>query len=97
MATKTFSGRAEVEKLAFADALSLREFGMSYGQFCSSVLLDQVQEQRALPQVLPAPDAQQQRIAALKRLRKMGARLQGSKLATMSDEEMKQRIAGRYA
>lgn len=97
MPTKTFSGRAELDKLAYADALAMQEYGISYGQFCSSILLDFIQEKRALPAVGLEAGLQQQRIDALKRLRAMGKRLEGSKLATMSDEEMKQQIASRYA
>lgn len=33
MATKTFSSRADAEKLAYADALAKKEYGMSFGQY----------------------------------------------------------------
>ena len=97
MQTKTFSGRADVEKLSFADALTEREYGISYGQFCSSVLLDHIHTQHALPEIDFTSSEAEQRAVALKRLREMKTRLEGSSLATATSEELKQRIAGRYA
>ena len=96
MATKTFSGRGDVGKLAYADALALREYGMSYGQYCGSILLDYVHAEHALPAVSTANEIREQRAAALARMREMSERLRGSKLAQMSDEDMKRLIAGRY-
>ena len=96
MKTKTFSGRASMDKLAFADALAEREFGMSYGQFCSSTMLDYVCEHRSFPDVSSSEQAAE-RAGAFTRLREMGKRLEGSSLADLDDAQMKERIAGRYA
>ena len=56
MATKTFSGRADEAKLARADALTQRVFGLSFGQYCATVLLDQLKrnpvKREALEQVI---------------------------------------------
>ena len=96
MATKTFSGRAEEGKLAYADALAQRDHDMSYGQYCATVLLDQIQLSHALPQ-LPQPDGElEKRLQALHRMRKMSDRLRGSRLASMSDDELKELVASRY-
>ena len=97
METKTFSGRANKHKLAYADALAEREFGMSYGQLCSSVMLDYVCAQHAFPNMVLPADEEQQRLRALERLREMGKRLEGSSLATLNDADIKERIAERYA
>ena len=96
MPTKTFSGRGDVDALAYADALAERDYGMSYGQFCGSVLLDYVRTQQALPRIGQTQDARQQRINALRRMREMSERLADSSLATMTDSELKDRIASRY-
>lgn len=96
MATKTFSGRAEEDKLAYADALTQREYGISYGQYCATVLLNQVQLQHALPVFARENDAPTRRVAALHRLREMSEQLRGSKLATMDEGEMKALVASRY-
>ena len=44
MATKTFSGRADAEKILLADALARQEYGLSFGQYCSGVLVDYICE-----------------------------------------------------
>lgn len=49
MATKTFSGRADAEKILLADALARQEYGLSFGQYCSGVLVDYICETGALP------------------------------------------------
>ena len=40
MATKTFSSRADEASLAYADAMAHERFGISFGQYCGSVLID---------------------------------------------------------
>lgn len=54
MTTKTFSSRADSEKLAYADAVARQQFGMSFGQYCGSLLVDAVQQGIELPE----PNAQ---------------------------------------
>lgn len=49
MATKTFSCRADAEKLAYADALAKKEYGMSFGQYCGTVLLNGIEQTGELP------------------------------------------------
>lgn len=50
MTTKTFSSRADSEKLAYADAVARQQFGMSFGQYCGSLLVDAVQQGVELPE-----------------------------------------------
>lgn len=45
MATRTFSGRVDEGALAFADALARRDYGLSFGQYCGTILLDSIQAQ----------------------------------------------------
>lgn len=49
MATKTFSGRVDTKKLEYADSIARRESGVSFGQYCSTQLLDYVCETGTLP------------------------------------------------
>lgn len=49
MATKTFSGRVDVKKLEYAESVAQRDAGMSFGQFCSTQLLDYVCDAGSLP------------------------------------------------
>ena len=49
MATKTFSGRVDTKKLEFAESIAQREAGMSFGQFCSTQLLDYICDAGSLP------------------------------------------------
>lgn len=45
MATKTFSSRADAEKLAYAGCrLAKKECGMSFGQYCGTVLLNGIEQ-----------------------------------------------------
>ena len=49
MATKTFSGRVDTKKLEYADSIARRESGVSFGQFCSTQLLDYICDTGTLP------------------------------------------------
>lgn len=42
MPTKTFAGRTDEKNLAYMNAVTQAQFGLSYGQYCSSVLIDAV-------------------------------------------------------
>lgn len=94
MKTKTFSGRADAEKLAYADARTRKEFGMSYGQYCASTLLDAVYENAPLPQEPENPmEHKKQAIAELKRL---SAQFVNPELDKLSDAQIRDLIASRY-
>lgn len=49
MATKTFSGRADENKLQYADLVCKQELEMTFGQFCASELINYVYEKGQLP------------------------------------------------
>ena len=78
MATKTFSGRADAEKILLADALARQEYGLSFGQYCSGVLVDYICETGALPDT------------------RVHSKHQGSDLARLSDQEIRDLVASRY-
>lgn len=54
MATRTFSGRVDTKKLEYADSIAKREEGLSFGQYCSTQLLDYICATGELPK-FPAP------------------------------------------
>ena len=96
MATKTFSGRADEAKLARADALTQRVFGLSFGQYCATVLLDLIDAGEQLPQASDAEAVRQGKIDALRSMRERSARFANPRIAEMSDAQIKDLIASRY-
>ncbi len=54
MATKTFSGRVDTKKLEYADSIARRDEGVSFGQYCSTSLLDYICATGSLPK-FPKP------------------------------------------
>lgn len=58
VSTKTFSGRVDTKKLEFAESVARRESGISFGQYCSTELLDYICATGTLPKFpSPAGDA----------------------------------------
>lgn len=49
MATKTFSGRTDENKLQYADLICNQEAGVSFGQFCAGALADYIYKTGELP------------------------------------------------
>lgn len=93
MATKTFSGRVDEEALAFADALARREYGLSFGQYCGTVLLDSIQAAGAMP-VLFAPSSGRGDAASF--IKGFASRARHPEIGRMSDAEVRNMIASRY-
>jgi len=95
MATKTFSSRADAEGLAYAEAVVREEFGMSFGQYCGSVLIDAVLQGVELPKPSAAStsDVKARAIAAIKSIAKAP---HDPSVGMMSDEQIKNLIASRY-
>lgn len=95
MATRTFSSRADEEQLSFADALSRREYGMSYGQYCGTVLLSSIEATGSLPR--PAKNAEDERKkAAASLIKGFSAQARNPEVARLSDEGIRELIASRY-
>lgn len=95
MATKTFSSRAEEKSLAFADALARREYGLSFGQYCGTVLLDTIERTGSLPQ-MERWERQSGKKRAANVIKDFAARALDPAIGRMSDEEIHDLIAGRY-
>ncbi|MEC4273102.1 hypothetical protein VJ923_08020 [Adlercreutzia sp. R25] len=93
MATKTFSGRVDEGALAFADALAQREYGLSFGQYCGTVLLDSIQTTGTMPSLV-APSSGKSDAAAF--IKGFAARARHPEVGRLSDAEVRDLIAGRY-
>ena len=95
MATKIFSGRADAGKLAFADTIARERFGMSFGQYCGSVLLDAVNQSGTLPEVAPK-DPGDVKMRAVAVIKSIAAGEHDESIGRMSDEEIRNLIGSRY-
>ena len=95
MTTKVFSSRADESLLAYADALARREYGLSYGQYCGTVLLEAIKRDGCMPRLASSedPDAKAQAASFLKGFAK---RKHDASIGKMSDEEISEFIASRY-
>lgn len=96
MSTKVFSSRADERLLSFADSLAKREYGLSYGQYCGTVLLRSIKATGEMPKlaVEPKDDKKKQAAAFIKGF---FSRKKDASIGAMSDGEIKDLIAGRYA
>lgn len=95
MATKTFSGRVDERLLAFADELSRREHGLSFGQYCSTVLLEEIDRTGHMPQLSEGRADERKRKAAAF-IKGFGTHALRPEIGKMSDAEIRDLIAGRY-
>lgn len=96
MATKIFSSRADESGLAFADALARKEYGLSFGQYCGTILIDAITASGKMPALdQPAPSNAKQQAATL--LKGFTARVRDPEIGRLSDEGIRELIAGRYA
>ena len=96
MLTKTFSARADSEKLAYADELARREYGMSFGQYCGSVLLDLACKTSELPKPAEGNERLTKRKEAWERMKARSGAFGNPDIAAMSDAEIKELVARRY-
>ena len=83
MATKTFSGRADAEKILLADALA---------RYCSGVLVDYICETGALPDTR----VHSKKKGGVAMMLSLAKKHQGSDIARLSDQEIRDLVASRY-
>lgn len=95
MATKTFSSRADEAALTFADALTRKKYGLSYGQYCGTVLLEAIQSSGQMPS-LPGLGVDEERRRAASFIRGFSSRSKNSDVGMMSDDEIRDLMASRY-
>lgn len=96
MATKTFSGRVDGQALAYADEIARREFGVSFGQYCSSTLIEIVKATHTLPKLERTDEESQRRARASALIRGFSSLPHDEAIGRMSDDELKDLIASRY-
>ena len=96
MATRTFSGRAEAAALDYANALTQSEHGMSYGQYCSSILLDSITSRQQLPQFPAADSMDARRKEAYEFIRSFDGLQRNEAIGSMDDDQIRDLIASRY-
>lgn len=95
MATVTFAGRTREQDLAFMNALTRKEFGVSFGQYCGSILVEAARQGIELPR----PDgrnAVSRRAAAVAKMKLLSREKGNLAIGRMSDSEIKELIASRY-
>lgn len=95
MATKTFSSRADEQSLAYADSVTREQFGMSFGQYCGSILIDAVCQGVALPQA--APKVASKKASAIASMKAISQRPHNPAIGRMSDEEIEDLLRSRHA
>lgn len=95
MATKTFSGRVDADKLAFADALTQQQLGLSFGQYCSGILLDVIYDYGALPDI-PSHEESNKVNAAVDLIKGFSTTARDKSIGYMTDDQIDELIAGRY-
>lgn len=96
MSTKTFSSRADEDSLAFADMLARREYGLSFGQYCGTVLLNAIERTGKMPDLVVDGIVEQKKRAATF-IKDFADRARDPKIAELSDAEVCDLIASRYA
>ncbi len=95
MATKTFSARTDERALSYAETLAQTQFGMSFGQYCGSILIDIAKRDAKLPEPHPGMvDSARTKAAATMRAITAGTR--NTAIGMLSDEEIKRLIASKY-
>ena len=95
MATKTFSSRTDEQDLAFADAVAREQFGMSFGQYCGSVLIDAVRQGVELPSASNS-SLLDRRASAINKMKGISKLPHSADVGRMTDAQIKDLIASRY-
>lgn len=95
LATKVFSSRADERLLSFADSLSRKEYGISYGQYCGTVLLRSIKATGEMPKLAAEPKSNAKKQAAAF-IKGFSSRKKNVNVGLLSDSEIKSLIASRY-
>lgn len=95
MATKVFSSRADEGSLAFANALARKEYGLSFGQYCGTVLLRSIEATGKMPRLETNVDAERRQKAA-SFIKGFSSCKKNPDIGRLSDSEIRNLIAGRY-
>lgn len=96
MATKTFSSRVDADALALADAVARRDYGLSYGQYCGTILLETVGHTGRMPDLEADRAPSEEKKRAVSFIKGFASRARHPEIASLSDEEVRELIASRY-
>lgn len=96
MATKIFSSRADENLLAFADALARKEYGLSFGQYCGTILLESIERSGCMPKLSQQENAAKEKKEAARFIKDFALQGGNREIAVLSDEEIRELIASRY-
>ena len=91
----TFSGRIDEADLAFANAVTRDRFGISFGQYCGSILIDAIRRGEELPQARRSGDNPQSQ--AVVRMKELSTLPHDEAIGRLSDDELRDLRARRYA
>ena len=99
MATAVMSARCDKDKLAFADKLARKQYGMSFAKYCGTIVLNQACEARELPKfeernTLAQKQSDHENL--MKSIREFGKKAKHSEVGEFSDSEIKDKIESRY-
>ena len=95
MATKTFSGRANADELAYADSIARAQYGISFGQYCSGILLRAIQQTGKLPN-LGNNALRPQKEEALNVIKGFSQHVTHPEVASLDESQIKDLIASKY-
>lgn len=95
MASRSFSITAEEAAFEYADEATHQLFGMSYGEYCGSVLIKAIQQGVELPKASHIDEADQRKNAVAK-MQAFSKHAHNEAIGHMSDEEIKNLISVRY-
>ena len=95
MPTKTFSSRTDARRLAQAEAIAQKQFGISFGQYCGSVLMDLIEESGSLPSPTMAGQNDRKLVAA-DFIKSFPVHEHDAEIGSMSDSEISEMIGKRF-
>ncbi|WP_165062141.1 MULTISPECIES: hypothetical protein [unclassified Adlercreutzia] len=96
MATKTFSSRADADLLAYADAIARKEYGLSYGQYCGTVLLEAIGSTGRMPQIANNKTMDEKKSRAVSFIKEFASLSSNPEIGKMSDRDIRNLIANKY-
>lgn len=94
MSKTIFSSRADKDALAYADKLSRTQYGLSYGQYCGTILLEAIEREGHLPSIDDAAD--DVKVSAFAYLKEFPVKYKNSEIGSLSDEQIRNLIASQY-
>lgn len=96
MASKTFSSRVDEEALNYADMLSRQEYGLSFGQYCGTILIDSIRKSGRMPSLPTTNAGGNKKAQAISFIKNFSASTTHPEIGEYSDKEIRDLIASKY-